>query len=183
MKTLFTRLPVALLFAFLFNIVSAQSAFYDFVVKDIYGNDFDFASLKGKKVLIVNTASKCGLTPQFEGLQKLYDTYGGDDFVIIGFPTNDFASQDPGTNEEIEQFCRLNYGVTFPMMAKITVKGEEMHPLYKWLTTKSLNGYEDSKVAWNFQKYMVNEKGELVGVVPPRKKPETEEIENFITGS
>jgi glutathione peroxidase len=139
------------------------------------------ARLEGKKVLIVNTASKCGFTPQYEGLQELYTKYGGEDFVIIGFPANDFLKQEPGTNEEIREFCTLNYGVSFPMMAKISVKGKDMHPLYQWLTRKELNGYRDSKVKWNFQKYLVDEKGRLVGMYPPKTKPLSEEMIGWIT--
>ena len=163
--------------------VWGQKSFYDFTVKDIAGNDFPLSQLKGKKVLVVNTASKCGLTPQYEDLEALFEKYGGDDFVIIGFPSNDFAGQEPGTNEEIAAFCKLNYGVTFPMMSKITVKGDEIHPLYKWLTEASENGVEDSKVSWNFQKYMIDKDGTLVGHVPPRKKPDCKEIVNWITKS
>ncbi|MBN1132725.1 MAG: glutathione peroxidase [Bacteroidales bacterium] len=163
--------------------VYSQSNFYDFVVTDITGKDFAFSRLKGKKVIIVNTASKCGLTPQFEDLQKLYETYGGEDFTIIGFPSNDFMNQDPGTNEEIASFCKLNYGVTFPMMSKISVKGDSMHPVYRWLTSKSLNGLEDSSVSWNFQKYLIDEEGKLVGHIVPRKKPDTGDIIAFITGN
>src|SRR6056297_1012147 len=140
----------------------AQSTIYDFTVKDISGNDFSFADLKGKKILVVNTASKCGLTPQYEGLEKLYKEYGGDDFMIVGFPANNFMNQEPGTNEKIAEFCEVNYGVTFPMMSKISVKGKDKHPLYQWLTKKELNGVSSSKVTWNFQKYMINEQGELV---------------------
>jgi len=129
-----------------------SQGFYDFVVKDIDGNDFAFSQLKGKKVMIVNTASKCGFTPQYEDLEKLYKEFGGDDFVIIGFPANNFLHQEPGTNDEIKSFCSLNYGVTFPMMSKISVKGKDMHPVYQWLTQKDKNGFKDSKVGWNFQK-------------------------------
>lgn len=158
-----------------------QKSFYDFTVQDISGNEFPLSQLMGKKVLVVNTASKCGLTPQYEDLEALYEKYGGDDFVIIGFPSNDFAGQEPGTNDEIAEFCKVNYGVTFPMMSKIAVKGEEIHPLYKWLTEASENGVEDSKVSWNFQKYMIDENGNLVGNVPPRKKPDCKEIVDWIT--
>lgn len=160
-----------------------QKSLYDFTVKDITGEDFPLSQLKGKKVLVVNTASKCGLTPQYEDLEALYKKYGGENFVIIGFPSNDFAGQEPGTNEEIAEFCKLNYGVTFPMMSKITVKGDDIHPLYRWLTEASENGLEDSKVSWNFQKYMIDENGMLVGHVPPRKKPDSKEIVNWITKS
>jgi glutathione peroxidase len=126
--------------------VTAQKSFYDFTVKDIEGNDFELSSLKGKKVMVVNTASKCGLTPQYEKLQWLYEKYGGNDFVIIGFPANNFLNQEPGSDEEIATFCEVNYGVTFPMMSKISVKGDDIHPLYQWLTQKSKNGRMDSEV-------------------------------------
>ena len=154
---------------------------HDFTVISLGGDDFDMAQLKGKKVLIVNTASKCGNTPQYEGLQELYERYGGEDFVIIGFPANNFLWQEPGTNEEIREFCSINYGVTFPMMAKISVKGKDMHPLYQWLTQKDLNGFKDSSVQWNFQKYMVDEEGNLVGMLSPKTKPLSEEIIRWVT--
>jgi glutathione peroxidase len=160
---------------------TGQKGFYDFTVKDISGKDFPLSSLKGKKVLVVNTASECGFTPQFEGLERLYREYSSDDFIIIGFPTNDFAKQDPGTNEEIAAFCQSKFDVTFPMMGKITVKGEDKHPLYKWLTIKSLNGVEKSKVAWNFQKYMISEEGELLGHVASMKKPYSDKIIDWLS--
>ncbi len=162
------------------TIAFSQKSFYDFTVKDIDGNDFPLSSLKGKKVLVVNTASKCGFTPQYEGLEKLYKEYGGDDFTIIGFPANNFKSQEPGSNEEIAEFCQQNYGVTFPMMAKISVKGDDMHPLYKWLTSKKQNGVMDSEVKWNFQKYLIDEKGKLVKVLYSKVKPESPEIIDWI---
>ncbi len=162
------------------NIVSAQKSFYDFTVKDIEGNNFELSSLKGKKVLVVNTASKCGLTPQYEQLQEIYETYGGDNFVIIGFPANNFNSQEPGSNEEIVTFCQKNYGVTFPMMSKISVKGDDIHPLYKWLTTKSENGVLDSEVQWNFQKYLIDENGKLIKMVDPKIKPDDDKIVTWI---
>ena len=154
---------------------------HDFVVEDIYGDSFDLSDLKGKKVLVVNTASKCGLTPQFEGLQALYEQYGGDDFVIIGFPANNFADQEPGTNEEIAQFCQMNYGVSFPMMSKISVKGDDMHPLYQWLTQKSVNGKFDAEVTWNFQKFMIDENGQLVDFAEPKETPDSEKIVGWIS--
>src|SRR5690606_35049830 len=117
---------------------------YGFQVETLQGETFDLGSLKGKKVMIVNTASKCGLTRQYEQLQELYQRYQTDGFVILGFPANNFAGQEPGSNEEIEEFCKANYGVSFPMMAKISVKGEDMHPLYKFLTQKERNGFQDS---------------------------------------
>lgn len=162
-------------------VVSAQKSFYDFKVKDISGNEVSLEQFKGKKILVVNTASKCGFTPQYEGLEDIYEKYGGDKFVIIGFPANNFAKQEPGTNEEIASFCKLNYGVTFPMMSKISVKGDDQHPLYKWLTSKDENGLEDSNVTWNFQKYMIDEKGQLVGHFSPKTKPEDEKIIEWIT--
>ena len=160
--------------------VSAQQSFYDFKVQDIDGNNFDLSSLKGKKVLVVNTASKCGLTPQYEQLQSIFEKYGGDKFTIIGFPANNFLKQEPGTNSEIEEFCQKNYGVTFQMMSKISVKGDDMHPLYQWLTQKSKNGVLDSEVAWNFQKYLIDENGKLVEMVSPKVKPDDEIIVNWI---
>lgn len=153
---------------------------YQFKVTDIDGKEFDFASLKGKKIMIVNTASKCGLTPQYEKLEALYKTYKDKNFVIVGFPSNDFLSQEPGTDEEISAFCQKNYGVTFPMMSKISVKGKEMHPVYQFLTTKNLNGLEDNKVQWNFQKYLIDEKGILVKVIPPGTQPDAEEIVSWL---
>jgi len=160
---------------------AGQSHLYDIQVKDIRGYTFPLGSLKGKKVLIVNTASKCSLTPQYEELEKLYKEYGGENFTIIGFPSNDFGSQDPGTNASIAEFCKLEYGVTFPMMSKIVVKGEEIHPLYQWLTKKSLNGVKNSKVIWNFQKYMISENGELVGHVSSVKSPYSKEIIKWLS--
>jgi glutathione peroxidase len=158
----------------------AQTSFYDFTVKDIRGEDFPLSQLKGKKVLVVNTASKCGFTPQYEGLQELYEKYGGDDFMIIGFPANNFGKQEPGTDEEIASFCQINYGVSFPMMSKISVKGDDQHPLYKWLTSKSENGVEDSNVSWNFQKYMIDEEGQLVGHLATTVKPTSKKLLRWI---
>lgn len=163
--------------------LTAQRNFHSFIVEDINGEEFDLSQFKGKKVLVVNTASKCGLTPQYNGLQELYSEYKEKDFMIIGFPSNDFAGQEPGTNEEIATFCSTNFNVTFPMMSKIKVKGEDIHPLYKWLTSVTENGLEDSKVTWNFQKYMIDEEGNLVGHLPPRKKPTTKEIVSWIKSS
>jgi len=157
-----------------------ESPFYGFEVKDIEGNTFDLSQLKGKKVLVVNTASKCGLTPQYEGLQKLYEQYGGEKFTIIGFPANNFMNQEPGSDEQIKEFCTSNYGVTFPMMSKISVKGDDTHPLYQWLKNKEKNGVLDTKVKWNFQKFMINENGELVDVVYPRTKPMDDKIINWV---
>ena len=162
------------------TVAFSQKSFYDFKVKDIDGKEFNLSSLKGKKVLVVNTASKCGNTPQYKQLEAIYKEYGGDKFIIIGFPANNFFKQEPGTNKEIAEFCEKNYGVTFPMMSKISVKGSDMDPLYKWLTSKSENGVKDSEVKWNFQKYMIDEKGKLVDVVDPKVKPDDNKIVNWI---
>jgi len=153
---------------------------FQFEVTDLYGDKFDFAGLKGKKIMVVNTASECGLTPQYAELQKLYDTYKDKNFIIVGFPANNFGGQEPGSDQEIATFCKKNYGVTFPMMSKISVKGEDMHELYHFLTEKSKNGLENSEVAWNFQKYLLNEKGELVRVVEPKTLPTDASIINWI---
>ena len=153
---------------------------YQFKVKDLSGKDFDFASLKGKKILIVNTASKCGLTPQYKQLEELYNQYKDKNLVIVGFPANNFGAQEPGTNEEIGAFCQKNYGVTFPMMSKISVKGNDMAKIYQFLTQKKLNGLEDSEVQWNFQKYLINEKGELVQVVSPKVLPTDDVIISWL---
>jgi glutathione peroxidase len=161
-------------------LVSGQGSFYDFIVDDIDGNSFKLSELKGKKVLVVNTASKCGLTPQYKQLQELFDTYGGEKFTIVGFPANNFANQEPGTDENIAEFCEKNYGVTFLMMSKISVKGDDIHPLYQWLTQKSKNGKMDSEVAWNFQKYLIDENGQLVDMVEPKVKPDDEKIVGWI---
>lgn len=173
------RLYITILLALFIYSASAQS-FYNLNAKTIDGQDFNFSSLKGKKVMIVNTASKCGFTPQYEDLQKLYDKYKDQNFVIIGFPANDFLKQEPGTDIEIAEFCQKNYGVTFQMMSKITVKNEKMHPVYQWLTQKSKNGFSDSNVKWNFQKYLIDEKGNLTGVHYPKTKPFDEAIVKFI---
>lgn len=153
---------------------------HDFTVETITGDSFNLGSLKGKKVLVVNTASKCGLTPQYEELEKLYKEYGGENFEIIGFPANNFLNQEPGSNEQIAEFCKINYGVTFPIMSKISVKGKNIHPVYAWLTRKSENGVMDAKVSWNFQKFMIDEDGNLVDMVPPRKSPHSEKIINWL---
>ncbi len=160
--------------------IFSQSTFHEFIVKDIDGKDFALSQLKGKKVMVVNVASKCGLTPQYEKLEALYKQYGGDKFVIIGFPANNFLSQEPGTDTEIKSFCTLEYGVSFPMMSKISVKGKDQHPLYKWLTTKELNGVEDSDVSWNFQKYLIDENGMIVKVISPKTDPLDAEIIDWL---
>lgn len=153
---------------------------YQFKVEDLSGNTFDFATLKGKKVMIVNTASKCGLTPQYKDLEAIYKEYKDKGFVIVGFPANNFASQEPGTNEEIATFCQQNYGVTFPMMDKVSVKGSDMCAMYQFLTQKSKNGLQDSNVEWNFQKYLINANGELEKVISPQTLPTDPSLINWI---
>jgi glutathione peroxidase len=164
------------------TVTMTKQSIHQFKVTDLSGNTFDFASLKGKKVIVVNTASKCGLTPQYKDLEALYTTYKDKGLVIVGFPANNFFSQEPGTNEEIAQFCQLNYGVTFPMMAKVSVKGKDMCEVYQFLTKQAKNGFEDSDVEWNFQKYLLNENGELEKVISPRTKPLDDEIVNWVKG-
>ena len=173
------KIVITLAILFAFHLGEAQS-FYDLKAKTIDGELLKFESLKGKTVMIVNTASKCGYTHQYEDLQKLYETYKDDNFVIIGFPANDFLKQEPGTDSEIKEFCSLNYGVSFPMMSKITVKGDDMHPVYMWLTNKSLNKVSDSKIKWNFQKYIIDEEGNLVNYFSPSTKPFDDEIIKLI---
>ncbi len=174
------KLTSVFLFLFMSLTVFGQKSFYDLKANDINGNEIDFSTFKGKKVLIVNTASKCGFTPQYKDLQMLHEQYGGDDFIIIGFPSNDFLKQEPGTENEIQSFCTKNYGVEFLMMSKVKVKGENKHPVYQWLTQKALNGKKNSRVKWNFQKYLISKDGKLVDVVPPMKKPTTKKIIRFI---
>lgn len=153
-----------------------KKSIHQFTVEDIEGNKFDFSNLSGKKIMVVNTASKCGLTPQYEQLEELYQKHKDRDFVVVGFPANNFMGQEPGSNEEIATFCQRNYGVSFPMMGKISVKGKDMHEVYRFLTQKSENGVADSKVGWNFQKYLLNEKGELEMIIPPRTLPTDEKV-------
>jgi glutathione peroxidase len=163
------------------NTQQKTASIHQFTVKDIYGDNFSLGELKGNKVMIVNTASKCGLTPQYEGLQELYDSYKDQNFIILGFPANNFKSQEPGTNEEIIGFCRTNFGVSFPMMSKISVKGGDIHPLYNFLTKKEENKVIDSEVKWNFQKYLIDENGILVKVIDPKIPPQDEAIISWIT--
>lgn len=157
-----------------------QNNFHDFKVKTLEGKDFDFSNLKGKKVMVVNTASKCGFTPQYKDLQALYEKYS-DQLVIIGFPANNFMNQEPGSNEEIREFCDSRYGVSFPMMDKVSVRGDDMSPVYKWLTSRELNGVMDSKVSWNFQKYLIDENGKLVDVLAPKEKPDSEKVLSWLS--
>jgi glutathione peroxidase len=162
--------------------MSEKQSIYQFKVEDINGNTFDFSTLKGKKVMIVNTASKCGYTPQYAELQELYEKYKDKNFEIIGFPANNFLWQEPGSNEEIATFCQKNYGVSFPMMAKISVKGKKKHPIYEFLTKKKKNAYTDSKVKWNFQKYLIDTEGHVCGVVYTKTSPLDKQVTDWIEG-
>lgn len=168
-----------LIISLLLSIFLSGGSIYDFKVTGLDGKMIDLANYKGKKIMIVNTASKCGLTPQYEGLEKLYEA-NKDKLVIIGFPANNFKQQEPGSNEEIAEFCKKNYGVSFPMAEKVSVKGEDIHPLFKWLVDEAaLKGIKDP-ITWNFTKFLVNEKGELVTVFPPKTSPLSEEILKYM---
>ncbi len=182
MKRVSILFTILTLIAFNGQSQNAAKSFYDFEVKDINGDKYDMSQLKGKKVMVVNVASKCGLTPQYEQLQQLHEEFGAKGFVIIGFPANNFMGQEPGSEKEIQTFCTENYGVTFQMMSKISVKGDDIDPLYKWLTTKEENKFEDSKVSWNFQKYLISKEGKIEKVISPKTKPYDPEIIKWIKG-
>jgi glutathione peroxidase len=183
MKKIWISSSVVILTLSILSMMNVAKTLYDFKAKTIEGKEFDFKSLKGKKVLVVNTASKCGFTPQYKELEDLFKTYGGDKFTIIGFPANNFGAQEPGSNAEINTFCTKNYGVTFQMMEKISVKGDDMDAIYKWLTSKAENGKLDAPVKWNFQKFMVDEKGNVVDVAMSNELPNCDKIVNWIKGS
>ena len=150
---------------------------YDIEVQKPNGDAYKLDAYKNKVMLIVNTASECGFTPQFEGLQALYDKYKDQDFIILGFPCNQFGGQEPGTGEEATQNCKINYGVSFPMHEKIDVKGEQQHPLFKFLT-EAQNGFFNEKIKWNFTKFLVDKNGDVVQRFSPQKKPSQLESEN-----
>lgn len=157
-----------------------RKSLHEFSVLTINGDTISLSQFKGKKVMVVNTASKCGLTPQYKELEALYTQYKDSNFVIIGFPANNFMGQEPGSNDEIAQFCARNYGVSFPMMAKISVKGKDMHPVYKFLTQRVENGLEDNEVKWNFQKYLIDENGYLEHVISPTTLPNDPQIISWL---
>lgn len=171
----------------LFSITSCMTAqkelqprtFYEHTVTDIEGKEMSLEQFRGKYVLVVNVASKCGFTKQYEPLQELYERYQ-DKLVVIGFPSNQFLGQEPGTEEEIAAFCEKNYGVTFPLTSKIDVKGSDQHPIYEWLTTKELNGVENAKVSWNFNKFLISPNGEWVAHFGSKTEPLDEEITSKI---
>ena len=153
---------------------------YSFNLKDIDGKDVSLNQYKGKVLLVVNVASKCGYTPQYEGLQKVFLKYKDQGLVVLGFPANNFMSQEPGTNEEIKSFCTLKYNVTFPMFAKISVKGNDIHPLYKFLTDKETNPQLGGDIKWNFSKFLVNRNGEIIARFEPNIKPDSDQVTQAI---
>ncbi|NNE30831.1 MAG: glutathione peroxidase [Winogradskyella sp.] len=155
------------------------SSIYDVEINALNGQPLDLKQFKGKKLLVVNVASKCGFTPQYKELQQLQDQYK-DKLAIIGVPSNQFGSQEPGSSDDIQQFCELNYGVTFPITEKIKVKGSQQHPLYQWLTQKAFNGKKNSSVKWNFQKYLVNENGELIDYYFSMTSPLSSKLVNHL---
>ena len=158
-------------------------SFYDLKATTIDGEVFDFASLRGKRVLLVNTASECGFTPQYKELQELWESCDSSKFVILGFPSNDFGKQEPGTEKEVAAFCQKNYGVTFLMMSKvITKKGSDQHPVYQWLTSKEKNGVSNAVVRWNFHKFLINEKGQWVSSLLSVSSPTGRKIRSFAAG-
>jgi glutathione peroxidase len=153
-----------------------MTGFYDIEVNTITGEAVKLSEYRGQVLLVVNTASKCGFTGQYDGLQKLYETYRGKGLKVLGFPSNDFLRQEPGTNEEIQSFCRLNYGVSFPMFGKIYVKGKDQHPLYAYLTSKQTNPEFAGKISWNFNKFLISRDGKVVGRFGSRTRPEDEKL-------
>ena len=157
--------------------IANKKSFYDFKLKSIDGNEIDFSVFKGKKVLIVNTASECGFTPQYFELNELYQKYG-DKIIVLGFPSNNFGSQESGSNKDIEDFCKINYEITFPLFEKSDVIGNNQNIVYKWLTNKNENGWNEEKPTWNFNKYLINEKGELIKFYSSSINPMGEEIVN-----
>jgi glutathione peroxidase len=182
MKKLFIALAALMLASFIIpsrQTPFVESSIYDFKVDGLSGGTIDFSQFKGKKILIVNTASKCGFTPQYEYLEKLYEKYK-DKLVIVGFPANNFGSQEPGTNDEIKAFCTKNYGVTFPMAAKVSVKGEDIAPIFKWLTNKTENGVMDADIKWNFTKFLLDENGNLLAKFDSNVAPMSDDIVKYL---
>ena len=157
-------------------------SFFDLSATDINGQLVKMDQYKGQKIMVVNTASKCGFTPQYAELQDLYNTYKDKGFVVIGFPSNDFGGQEPGTEKDIAQFCQKNYGVTFPMMAKVSTKGSEQHAVYNWLASKEQNGVMDTAVKWNFHKYLIDEQGHLVMSLESGVAPNDSRVIDWIEG-
>lgn len=151
------------------------NSIHQFKVESLNGGTIDFSEFKGKKILIVNTASECGFTPQYEGLEALYNEHKKE-LVVVGFPANNFGGQEPGSNAEIKAFCEQNYGVSFPMAEKVSVKGDDMAPIFKWLTSKEENGVKDVEIKWNFTKFLLDENGHLIATFESKVKPQSDEI-------
>ena len=177
-------IPLAMIL--FFNTILSQSdtkmikSIHDFSVTDIYGKNFDFNNMKGKKIMVVNTASKCGLTPQYKALEKLYKEYKDKNFIVVGFPSNNFLWQEPGTDDQIAEFCKENYDVSFPVTKKSKVVGKNKHQVYAWLTSKSLNGTAESIVKWNFQKYLIDENGVLINFFNSNVSPTSDKILKYL---
>ncbi len=176
MKYLLSVTLLALLSAFT---LPGDPSIHSFKVKSIEGKTIDFSQFKGKKILVVNTASKCGYTPQYEALEKVYEQYK-DKLVIVGFPANNFGGQEPGADEEIQEFCKARFGVKFPLASKVSVKGDDTAPIYKWLTTKSENGVLDAEIKWNFNKFLLDENGKMIAYFPSKVTPDSEEILKYL---
>jgi glutathione peroxidase len=168
-----------LIAALILSVTMTGSSIYDFKVPGLEGGTIDFSKYKGQKILIVNTASKCGLTPQYDDLEKLYKQYKGK-LVIVGFPANNFAGQEPGTKTEIAEFCKKNYGVTFPMADKVSVKGDDIAPIFKYLVDEAAKKGIKDPISWNFTKFLVDEKGQLITVFSPRTKPMSDEVLKYL---
>jgi glutathione peroxidase len=176
MKYFLTLAVVAMLSAFT---LPGGPTIHSFKVKSIEGGMIDFSKFKGKKILVVNTASKCGFTPQYEALEKVYEEYK-DKLVIVGFPANNFKEQEPGTDTEISEFCKARYGVKFPLASKISVKGDDTAPIYKWLTSKTEIGVLDATITWNFNKFLLDENGKVIAYFPSNVKPDSDEILKYL---
>lgn len=180
MKSLKYLLSILLtIFGITSSFAQIPKSIHSFKVESLDGKTIDFSKFKGKKILIVNTASECGFTPQYEDLEKLYEMYKNK-LVVVGFPANNFGGQEPGTNEEIGTFCKKNYGVTFPMAAKVSVKGSDKAPIFKFLTDKNLNGVKNTTILWNFTKFLLNEKGELIDTFISTTKPTSDSITKYL---
>jgi glutathione peroxidase len=176
MKYFLSIAVIALLSAFT---LPGEPSIHAFKVKSIEGKTIDFSKFKGKKILVVNTASKCGFTPQYEALEKVYEEYK-DKLVIVGFPANNFGAQEPGADSEIQEFCKARFGVKFPLASKISVKGDDTAPIYKWLTSKAENGVLDATITWNFNKFLLDENGKMIAYFPSKVTPDSEEILKYL---
>ncbi len=175
MKTIFA----ALTFLIMTSFSAPTKSIYDFTIKALDGSTIDFSKYKGKKILIVNTASKCGFTPQYEGLEKLYESHK-DNLVIVGFPSDNFANQEYQDNDSISSFCKKNYGVTFPLTTRVNVKGADITPVYKYLCNKTENGVLDAEISWNFNKFIIDENGHLLQHFDSKVTPESKELIAYI---